>query len=50
MVIVPNSRIRLLKSPIELDERNQLTFSNVKAQTSYFMSLPHLEYDNCTYQ
>ena len=50
MVIVPNSRIRLLKSPIELDERNQLTFSNVTAQTNYFMSLPYLEYDNCTYQ
>ena len=50
MVVVPNSRIRLLKSPIELDERNQLTFSDVNAQTSYFMSLPHLEYDNCTYQ
>ena len=50
MVIVPNSRIRLLKSPIELDERNQLTFSNVNAQTSYFLSLPYLEYDNCTYQ
>ena len=50
MVIVPNSRIRLLKSPIELDERNQLTFSDVNDQTSYFMSLPHLEYDNCTYQ
>ena len=50
MVIVPNSRIRLLKSPIELDERNQLTFSNVTAQTNYFLSLPYLEYDNCTYQ
>ena len=50
MVVVPNSRIRLLKSPIELDERNQLTFDDVNAQTSYFMSLPHLEYDNCTYQ
>lgn len=50
MVIVPNSRIRLLKSPIELDERNQLTFSDVNAQTSYFLSLPFLEYDNCTYQ
>lgn len=50
MVVVPNSRIRLLKSPIEIDNRNQLTFSNVNAQTSYFLSLPHLEYDNCTYQ
>lgn len=50
MVIIPNSRIRLLKSPIELDNRNQLTFSDVNAQTSYFLSLPYLEYDECTYQ
>ena len=50
MVIVPNSRIRLLKSPIELDNRNQLTFANVNAQTSYFLSLPYLEYDGNTYQ
>ena len=49
MVVIPNSRIRLLKSPIELDERNQLTFSSLQAQTDYFMSLPYLEYDECTY-
>ena len=50
MVITPNSRIRLLKTPIELDEKNQLTFSNLTAQTNYFLSLPYLEYDDCTYQ
>lgn len=50
MVIIPNSRIRLLKSPIELDNRNQLTFNDVNTQTSYFLSLPYLEYDECTYQ
>ena len=50
MVVTPNSRIRLLKSPIELDERNQLTFSSLTAQTNYFLSLPYLEYDNCSYQ
>ena len=37
MVVTPNSRIRLLKSPIELDERNQLTFSSLTAQTNYFL-------------
>ena len=50
MVVVPNSRIRLLKSPIELDNRNQLTFANESAQRTYFLGLPYLEYDNCTYQ
>lgn len=49
MVVTPNSRIRLIKSPIELDERNQLTFSTLSAQTNYFLSLPYLEYDDCTY-
>jgi hypothetical protein len=50
MAVTPNTRIRLLKSPIELDNLNQLTFQNKEAQTNYFLSLPHIEIDNCTYQ
>lgn len=50
MAITPNTDIRLLKTPFEIDNRNQLTFTNVGAQTSYFLSLPYLEEDNCTYQ
>lgn len=50
MVVTPNSRIRLLKSPIELDNKNQLTFSSEQNQRNYFLSLPYLEYDNCSYQ
>lgn len=50
MVVTPNSRIRLLKTPIELDERNQLSFTNTTTQANYFLSLPYLEYDNCSYQ
>ena len=50
MVIVPNSRIRLLKCPIEMDNENQLTFANLTAQTNYFLSLTYLEETNCTYQ
>ena len=42
MVVTPNSRIRLLKSKIELDNKNQLTFSNLNTQTNYFLSLPYL--------
>lgn len=49
MVITPNSRIRLLKTPIELDEKNQLTFASLNAQTTYFLSLPYLEEDDATY-
>ena len=49
MVVTPNSRIRLLKCPIELDNKNQLTFSSETNQRNYFLSLPYLEEDNCSY-
>lgn len=50
MVVTPNSRIRLLKCPIELDNKNQITFSSEQNQRNYFLSLPYLEYDGCSYQ
>lgn len=49
-MITPNSEIRLLKVPFEIDNRNQLTFSNLTAQTNYFLGLSHLSYENTTYQ
>jgi hypothetical protein len=48
--ITPRTELRLIKCPIESDNRNQLTFSNETAQYNYFNSLPHLEVDNFTYQ
>ena len=50
MAITPNTDIRLIKTPFGLNNKNQLTFSNVNAQSSYFLSLAHLEVDNCSYQ
>ena len=50
MKVTPSSDIILLKTPFEMDERNQLTFSNATAQHNYFNSLPKLEYHDCTYQ
>lgn len=50
MLVVPTSRIILLKTPMELDNNNQLTFSNATAQYNYFYNLPKLECDNATYQ
>ena len=50
MAVTPNTRIRLLKCPIELDNLNQLTFANEEAQRTYFLSLPYTEIENCTYQ
>lgn len=49
-MITPNSKIIILKSPIELDNNNQLTFSNATAQYNYFHNLPKKELDNATFQ
>ena len=48
--ITPQTEVRLIKCPIESDNRNQMTFSNATAQYNYFNSLPHLNVDNFTYQ
>ena len=50
MVIVPDSDIILIKSPLKLDNYNQITFNNATDQYNYFHGLTHLEYDDCTYQ
>ena len=49
-VITPQSDVYLLKTPLEIDEINQLTFSDSTAQYNYFNSLPKLAVDNFTYQ
>lgn len=49
MVIVPDTDIILIKSPLKLDNYNQMTFTNATAQYNYFSSLTKLEYDDCTY-
>ena len=50
MVIAPNSNITLLKVPLELSNKNQLTFSSRQAQFNYFNSLTKIELENATYQ
>lgn len=50
MVITPNSEIRLLKVPLSLDNKNQLTFENATAQYNYFSGLGYLELENASYQ
>lgn len=49
MIIEPNSNIRIMKSSLELDNLNQLTFSSKQAQENYFKSLEYLEIDDATY-
>ena len=46
----PITDIRLIKCPLSLDERNQLTFNNLNAQLNYFLNLEHLELTDATYQ
>ena len=48
--ITPQTELRLIKCPIESDNRNQMTFSSATAQYNYFNSLPHITADNFTYQ
>ena len=50
MAVTPNTILYLLKCPIELDNLNQLTFTNEEAQRTYFLSLPRIEIDNISYQ
>ena len=50
MLIVPTSRIILLKNPIEIDYENELTFASKEAQYNYFYNLPKLECEKATYQ
>lgn len=49
MVIAPQTEIKLLKVPLTLDNKNQITFSNVQSQFNYFNSLPSITLDNATY-
>ena len=48
--ITPQTNLKLLKCPIESDNRNQLTFNDSTTQYNYFNSLPSLEVENFTYQ
>ena len=48
--IVPQTEIRLLKTPIEKEGNHTLTFNNINSQTSYFLSKTIKTYTEFTYQ
>lgn len=50
MLTAPNSEIYLLKTPIELDNNNQLNFASVAAQQTYFQSLTKINISEATFQ
>lgn len=49
-MIVPDTEIKLLKMPFELDNTNQLTFQSLEAQTNFFENLQGLLIENSSYQ
>lgn len=51
MAVTPDTDLRLLQVPIEIDNKNQLTFANVTAQTNYFLGLQnYVEAQDTYYQ
>ena len=50
MNITPDTNIRLLKCPLKLDNKNQITFSSLANQTAYFQGLAYLSVDGSMYQ
>lgn len=50
MSVSPQTDIRLVKCPLTLSNKHQLTFSNVSAQSTYFLGLLYDEDDNASYQ
>lgn len=50
MAITPQTELKLLKVPILINNKNQLTFVSKEAQYNYFNGLPKIEQDNFSYQ
>lgn len=50
MAVTPQTNVRLLKLPLHIDNKNQLTFSNETAQYNYFNSLDYIEIEDVSYQ
>lgn len=48
-IIIPDSEVRLLMCPIEMDNNNQLKFGSITTQYNYFNSLPSIEVDKATF-
>jgi len=46
MAITPNTNLRLIKCPLEIDNKNQIKFTSKQAQYNYFNSLPSIKLDD----
>lgn len=50
MAIQPDTNLYLLKCPLELSNKHQLTFTNKNQQFKYFSNLENLEINRISYQ
>lgn len=50
MAVTPSTDLMLIKCPLELDNKNQITFSSESEQAQYFADLPHLRVTDFSYQ
>lgn len=50
MAIQPDTNLYLLKCPLELSNKHQITFTNKETQFEYFDSLNKLEIERISYQ
>lgn len=50
MAIQPDTNLYLLKCPLELSNKHQLTFTNKNQQFNYFSNLDNLEINRISYQ
>lgn len=50
MAIQPDTNLYLLKCPLELSNKHQLTFTNKNQQFEYFSNLENLEINRISYQ
>lgn len=50
MAVTPQTELRLLKCNLNLDNNNQITFSNATAQYNYFNGLSHKTITDISYQ
>ena len=50
MAVTPDTEIRLVKCNLNLDNNNQLNFSNATAQYNYFNGLTKKTQTGCSYQ
>lgn len=50
MAITPQTNLKILKCPLQLSNKNQITFTDSESQFEYFDSLESIELDASSYQ